>query len=402
MAIPSFSSEIILTSSPDGPIAAHDHLTGAIVSQCSITGSPRNGLAFASGELIAASHITLSASGFIHLFNWWSSSVLQSIPVPEPVAPLVATPHGSFLFAGGLSGSIYVLSLPSGDVFHSFHAHRHPVSCLTINADGSLLLSGGDDGMIAVFPIISLLDISSVESNDESIQALYQFTAHSMSVTGIASGTGGCNSIFITCSLDCMIKFWSLANGACLRTVNLECGLWSVIMDSTNAEAYVGGSDGRVYVVPVKMMRRRRFSGEEEEVVAWPAEESCGAVIALAMSNGNRNVVSASEDGIITIWDSGQVVRAVRPGRSSISGLLVAKGVSRATGVRRDVAVGFNAVGSMSCVEGMCKEVKEVEEMEECLNIVVKDRRRAIDSLEAAINTYKKLLCLLLKEAKGG
>ncbi|KAJ0965395.1 hypothetical protein J5N97_026533 [Dioscorea zingiberensis] len=272
--------------------------TGAIVSQYSATLSPRNGLAFASSELIAASHISLSAAGFIHLFNWWSSSVLRSIPVLEPVAPLVATPQGSYLFAGGLSG--------------------------------------------------------------------------------IASGcTGGCNSIFITCSLDCMIKFWSLANGACLRTVHLECGKWSVIMDSTNAKAYVGGYDGRVYVVPVKIMRRR-FSGEEDrEVVAWLAEESGGAVIALAMLNGDQNVASASEDGVMTIWDSRQVVWVVRYGRSSISGLLVVKGVSRATRVRRDVAVGFNVVGRMSLVEGMYKVVKEVEEMEECLNVVVKDRRRA-------------------------
>ncbi|KAF6153800.1 hypothetical protein GIB67_001033 [Kingdonia uniflora] len=36
------------------------------------------------------------------------------------------------------------------------------------------------------------------------------------------------------------------------------------------------------------------------------------------------------------------------------------------------------------------------------LSIVVKDRRRAIDRLEAAIGTYQRLLGLILKEDKGG
>ncbi|KAM0943080.1 putative transcription factor WD40-like family [Dioscorea sansibarensis] len=333
------ATDIILTSSTDGPIIAQDHLTGAVLGQFSVTRSPRKGLAFTSGGLIAASHVTLSASGFIHLFNWWSSSVFQSVPLPEPVAPLVATPNGSFLFAGGLSGRIYILSLPSCDLIRSCQAHQRTVSCLNINSDGSLVISGSDDGTIAVFPIISLIDISSTESSDDdSVQTLYRFIAHSMSITGIASGTGGCNSIFISCSLDCMIKFWSLANGACLRTVHLQCPLWSVILDSTDGEAYAGGSVGRVYAVAVKKRRRRRrLSGEEDGVVAWSAEESGGAVVALAMVNGDRNLVSASEDGMITIWEAGQVVKVLRHGQNGVSDLLVARGVSRAArGVRRD------------------------------------------------------------------
>ncbi|KAH7674344.1 pre-rRNA-processing protein IPI3 protein [Dioscorea alata] len=397
------ATDIILTSSTDGPIIAQDHITGAVLAQFSVTRSPRKGLTFTSGGLIAASHVTPSASGFIHLFNWWSSSVLQSVPVPEPVAPLVATPNGSFLFAGGLSGHIYILSLPSCDLLRSFPAHQRTVSCLTINSDGSLVISGSDDGTIAVFQIISLLDISSTESSDDNtVQTLYKFIAHSMSITGIASGsTGGCNSIIISCSLDCMIKFWSLANGACLRTVHLQCALWSVILDLTDAEAYAGGSDGRVYGVALKKMRRRGLSGDEDGVVAWSAEESGGAVIALAMVNGDRNLVSASEDGTIMMWEAGQVVKILRHGQNGVSDLLVARGVSRAAGgVRRDEGnCFFNGLSSMPCVEGMHRDVKEMEEMQQWLGVVVKDRRRAIDVLETAIKTYKRLLGLLLKEA---
>ncbi|KAF6153798.1 hypothetical protein GIB67_001031 [Kingdonia uniflora] len=47
------------------------------------------------------------------------------------------------------------------------------------------------------------------------------------------------------------------------------------------------------------------------------------------------------------------------------------------------------------------RPVRELSHMEEMLSIMVKDRRRAIDRLEAAIGTYQRPLGLLLKEAKG-
>ncbi|KAJ0102531.1 hypothetical protein Patl1_04942 [Pistacia atlantica] len=79
-------------------------------------------------------------------------------PLPEPVAPVISTPDGLYLFTGGVSGSIYVISLPSGDILRSFSAHKKPVTCLEISIDGSLLISGGDDGRIVTVPIFQLVD----------------------------------------------------------------------------------------------------------------------------------------------------------------------------------------------------------------------------------------------------
>lgn len=135
--------ELILTTSFEGPITAYDASSGASVARFTGSRSPRRGLALVGKAFIAASHISpITASGSIHLYNWWSPTAFHKLPVPEPVAPLTATSDGSFLFAGGLSGCVYALSVPSGDILGSLHVHTKSVSCLGISEDGSLLVSG--------------------------------------------------------------------------------------------------------------------------------------------------------------------------------------------------------------------------------------------------------------------
>ncbi|KAJ6423514.1 hypothetical protein OIU84_024471 [Salix udensis] len=150
---------VVLTSSPDGPVTAYDIFSGTALARFSGSRSPRHGIVLAGKAYVAVSHVSsTTSSGSIHLYNWWSPTAFHHLPVPEPVAPLAATPDGSFLFAGGLSGNIYALSIPSGNILKSFPAHTKPVSCLTISNDGSLLVSGGDDGTILAAPIFQLVE----------------------------------------------------------------------------------------------------------------------------------------------------------------------------------------------------------------------------------------------------
>ncbi|KAL5977585.1 hypothetical protein ACLOJK_041483 [Asimina triloba] len=412
--------EIILASTSEGPITAYDADTGTLLACFSNNSrsSPCKGLALAGKTMIATSHIS-NACYTICLYHWCSSAPFRHLPIPEPIAPLTATIDGSYLFCGGLSGQIHVLSLPSGNVFRSFPIHSRPISCLTINVegDGSLLISGGDDGVIAILPIIKLLDVNArLEDNSSDSQlTLHKFVAHPLSITAIAVSPCSCISTIVSCSLDCTCKFWSLASGTHLRTVRFPCVIWCVAMDPTMWEFYAGGSDGKVYVGELKVVSRRkwfsRMRDEETGVVAW-AEEHNGAITALALVDYGRCLVSASEDGSMKMWDveCGRVIRVVEQERSStIRDLVVAKGVRSSRGV---VGIGSNDGYAMQHgeIEGFSgrevarrrRPVKEVMEMEECLAEVVKDRRRAVDTLEASIATYERLLTLFLNEAKGG
>ena len=394
------SREIILTSSSDSPITAYDPLSSTALARFSGSRSPRHGLALAGNNLIAASHVSpnTASSGFIQLYNWWSSAAFQCIHVPEPVAPIVAIPDGSYLFSGGISGRVYTFSLPSGDLCCSFQAHRQPVSCLAINEDSTLLISGSDDGTISVFPILRLLDVSSGEHGAAQL-VLYQFAAHNSAVTCIALGPGGCNPSIVSSSFDGTCKFWSITDGAHLQTIQFPCPMWCITVDPSNSAAYAGGSDGRVYAIPMK--RRWRRQGVEVEV--WDAEPT-GAVMSVAMVKGNKNLVSASEEGIIRIWEveSGSVAKVFGQERSgTVSDLLVANVFG--SGRKKVEVAKCNGISSQGlCEREIYRKVRDAEEMEEWLGVVVKDRRRAINMLEVTIDTYERLLGLLLKEAKGG
>lgn len=393
--------DIVLASSPDGPIIAYDASTGATLTHFFDSRSPRRGLALAGKTFIAASHVSpTTGSGSIRLYNWWSSTAFHNLPVPEPVAPLASTSDGSYLFAGGLSGCVYPLSLPSGDVLKSFPAHRKPVSCLRISTDGSLLISGSDDGTIVVVSIFQLVGLSENGQKEEDL-ILHKFSAHSGAVTAIVSGARLCNSNIISCSLDGTCKFWSLLRGTHLRTVVFPCTILGIALDPTESELYAAGSDGSVYNVGIS----KRPASQGREVVAWEQKHR-GPVVSLTTVNEGMNLISASEDGCVWVWkvDEGKVVMELGDCMANISDLVVASGVSYGTGHR---GTAFNGSEDWRST-GLCGEklvrfpVKETMEMEDVLRVGEKERSRAIDMLESAIGMYEKLLELILKEAKRG
>ncbi|KAG2681565.1 hypothetical protein I3843_11G151400 [Carya illinoinensis] len=398
----SSSHEIILTSSPDGPIIAYDASSGAILASFIGSRSPRQGLVLVGNTFVAASHISsATASASIHLYNWWSSSAFHHLPLPEPVAPITATSDGLYLFAGGLSGSIHALSVPSGNLLKSLTAHEKPVSCLKISNDRSLLISGGDDGAVVVVPIFRLVEASTNENGGNII--LHRFPAHADSVTDITLGVGFCNSTIISCSLDCTCKFWNLSRGTHLRTVAFPCAIFGVALDPIEYEFHAAGSDGSLYKGTLKVGSKKLVS-QGGELVKWTQEHD-GAVISLGLTNEGRNLVSAAEDGSvwIRVITTGEIIMALKNEMGSISDMVVSTGISygKGHGVGGTSATAESGNWSLAGRE-LSFPMKQTLEMEEILTSVAKDRSRTIDMLESAIDMYEKLLELILKEAKEG
>ncbi|XP_044507082.1 protein ROOT INITIATION DEFECTIVE 3-like isoform X2 [Mangifera indica] len=363
--------EVILTSSPEGPILAYNPSSGAALARFSSSRSPRRGLGFAGKTFIVASHISpTTASGSIHLYNWWASTPLHNLPVPEPVAPLVSTPDGSYLFTGGISGSIYVISLPSGDILRSFAAHKKPVTCLEISVDGSLLISGGDDGRIVTAPIFQLVD-------------------HHAS--------------------DCTCKLWRL-NGIHLHTLTFPSAIMGVTLDPTQTEIYAAGSDGLIYRGNLKVESEKPKIQDNE--LTTMAQKHTGMVVSVAMANEGKNLVSASEDGSVYIWEveSGEVLFVLGNETGSISEMVVvASGIGESKGCGNGNESGkvenYENGGGVFEVYGeelLRRSMKENLDLEEVLQVATNNRGKAIDMLESAISMYEKLLELILKEAMRG
>ncbi|KAK6270216.1 hypothetical protein POUND7_007321 [Theobroma cacao] len=392
----SSSHPIVLTSSPDGPITAFDSASGIPLCHFSGSRSPCHGLALVGSSFIAASHVSSeTASGSIHLYNWWSSTALHNFPVPEPVAPLAASPDGLYLFAGGLSGCIYALSVPSGDILRSYSAHSKPVSCLRIGEDGSLLISGGDDGTISFVPIFQLVEASpDQDSRDLMMQG---FVAHDGSVTEIAQ----CNSSIISCSMDCTIKFWGQLDGTNLRTVTFPCAVMGVALDQMKTEFFAAGSDGFIYKGSLNVGSKKHVN-RGREFITWPQKHD-GGIVSLVMTSEGKNLVSASEDGQVYIWEieTGQVIMGLGNDMGSISDMVVANGMGQGLKVGKRANNSCDEYGGLNGVE-LSRSLKDTLDLEDVLKVAAKDRTRAIDMLESAISMYERLLELILKEAKRG
>ena len=116
--------------------------------------------------------------------------------------------------------------------------------------------------------------------------------------------------------------------------------------------------------------------------------------MSVAMVNGNKKLASASEEGITRIWEveSGSVAQVFGHERGgTVSHLLVANVFG--SGRKKDEVTKCSGTSSQGFCEGeIIRKVRDAEEMEGWLGVVVKDRRRATDMLEVIIGTYGRLL----------
>ncbi|KAI3753648.1 hypothetical protein L2E82_25707 [Cichorium intybus] len=385
--------EVVLTASPDGPITAYDPYSGTVVGRFNGNRCPRNGICILGNDVFAATHISPeTGAGSVRIYYWWSTSCTKSVPLPEPVAPLVASVDGSYIFSGGISGQIHSVVVDSGDVIRSFPAHEKPVSCLAINYDGSLILSGSDDGTIAVIPIFLLLDASF--DADSRYSSYTRFTGHESSVTGLTTGVGRCGGIMISCSLDCTCKVWTLVNGIHLQTVRFPDEVWCMVLNPSETELFVAGIEGMIYKRRLKVETRKQVAGGK--TVVW-AEMHGGGVVAMEMLGYGRILLTVSENGEICAWqvDGGKMISGFGEKIGGVSGVVVNGGGGFA---KREV--GSEECDGYGGGEEMRKAVKEVAAMDDALKVAVEDRSRAISNLESAIEINEKMLKLMLKEAK--
>ncbi|KAL8205430.1 hypothetical protein R6Q57_008981 [Mikania cordata] len=379
------SPETILTASSDGPITTFDPYTGTVLVRYNGSQCPRNGITLIGDNQFAASHVSPeTGAGSVNLYYWWSPSCARNIPLPEPVAPIAATTDGSYLFSGGVSGRIHSVMVLSGELIRSFHAHVKPVSCITISCDGSLILSGSDDGTIAIIPTLLLLDCCM-----DKYSNIKRFAGHKLPVTGLTTGMGRSDGIIISSSLDCTCKVWSVVNGSHLQTVKFAGEIWCMVMDPSETELYAAGAGGVIYKRKLKVETRKQGG----ETVVWGGVHG-GAVVAMVMLNYGGTLLSVCENGGIYAWevDSGRMIGGCIENVGGVCGVVVVKhggGFGRRGGESSGYG-GGRVVG---------KAVMEVTEMTEALNVVVEDRWRAISNFASAIEINEKLLNLMLKEA---
>jgi pre-rRNA-processing protein IPI3 len=149
---------VVVSSSTDAGVTVWDLASGALLSHLRSCASPRNALACVGLHHLAAAQLhkpsSASPGGAVFFWAWHKNQVaFKSYPV-EPIAPLACTSDGAYLSGGGASGRIYFWEVASGRLLRVWPAHYKAVSCLVFSEDDSLLISGADDGLVNVWPLL--------------------------------------------------------------------------------------------------------------------------------------------------------------------------------------------------------------------------------------------------------
>ncbi|MEW5316242.1 MAG: hypothetical protein WDW38_007623 [Sanguina aurantia] len=329
-------------SLPDSNITAWDLRTGTNLTSYKPSSSSRNGLCCVGRDYLAAAQTNKDA---LHFFAHHKDQSVQRSFTVERTAALASSMDGTYLAAGGASGTIYLWEVGSGRLLRTWAAHYKAVSVLAFAEGGSVLVSGGDDTLVNVWLLADLLDVGldPMSAEYSRPQPLHAWCEHTLPVTSLAVGLGEVNAVVATVSLDRTLQLHAMSDGRLLLNARLPCALHCVALDPGEHAVYAGGSDGCIYEVSLT-----GANGGSGSSSAHPQGASAGSGASLSELSGGSHVqrmeghsrvvnslavsldgellVSGSDDGTARVWDlrSRQAVQVISaPGAAPVTSVLV-------------------------------------------------------------------------------
>lgn len=313
---------MIASSPTDAGISCFDLLSGAEHLRYRTCASPPHSLISVGGRYLAASQVRDAAANSGSVFYWsWNKPQVEVKCFPsEPINTLVCDDEGSFIIGGGVSGDIYIWQVATGRLLKKWHAHYRAVSRL-VYVDQSTLISGAEDGCVRVWSLLMIFD--DIRRNEAKHLFEYSFTEHSLRVTDIVIGHGGCNAIIISASEDRTCKVWSLSKGKLLRNIVFPSVIDAIALDPGEHVFYAGGRDGKIYIAALHA-QPTSTSNYGLHIVGTLSDHS-KAVTCLAFAVNGHHLVSGSEDGMIRVWDtrSRNIIRILKHAKGPVNNLLI-------------------------------------------------------------------------------
>lgn len=314
---------MLASSATDAGIGCWDLHSGAELLRYRSCASPSHGLVCVGGRFLASSQLRepSASSGSVLYWSWNKPhSEVKSFP-SEPINPLISNSDGTYIVGGGVSGDIYLWEVPTGRLLRKWHAHYRAVTCLAFSDDQSLLISGAEDGAVRVWSLLMIFD--DVRREQAKYLYDYSFSEHTLRVTDIATGYGGCNAIIVSASEDRTCKVWSLSKGKLLRDIVFPSIIDTIALDPGEHVFYAGGRDGKIYIAALTAQGTSSNS-YGMHIIGSLADHS-KAVTCLSFDANGVLLVSGYEDGMVRVWDTKtrNIVRIFKHGKGPVNNILV-------------------------------------------------------------------------------
>ncbi|KAL7245223.1 hypothetical protein ACSBR2_000527 [Camellia fascicularis] len=316
---------VIASSATDAGIGCWDLHSGAEHLRYRSCSSPPHGLVSVAGLFLASSQLRdpSSSSGSVLYWSWNKPHVEVKCFPAEPINPLASNSDGTYIVGGGVSGEIYLWEVATGRLLKKWHAHYRAVTCLVFADDQSLLISGAEDGSVRVWSLLMIFD----DMRREQARHIYEysFSEHTLRVTDIASGYGGCNAIIVSASEDRTCKVWSLSKGKLLRSTLFPSIIDAIALDPGEHVFYAGGKDGKIYIASLNSQGTSNNS-YGMHIIGSLADHS-KAVTCLAFAADGVLLVSGYEDGMVRVWDTKthNIIRVLKHAKGPVNNILVVR-----------------------------------------------------------------------------
>ncbi|CAG9539200.1 unnamed protein product [Cercopithifilaria johnstoni] len=274
------------------------------VSCWSYKGNELQGAVTGSVEMLGSNRfiVVTKDKPLLHLLSMGNSKRLHVKSVlPKSVRHLAVTPDGSVLFAA-VDNQIYVWIIATGELVAIINGHYRSISSLLLNSDGSLLVSGAEDGSLYVFIVAELM---SAHPTLEHAIPFRQWRPHSLSVSNIAV-TRHSNVRILSCSKDHTAALHSVIANICLLKISCDMALSSCAIDPAECRLFLGAVDGSLVQLDLYTLNKTEVSvviGEESVRTLPQFKGHSAELVWLDVNHDGSLLASGDVCGIYVIWD---------------------------------------------------------------------------------------------------
>ncbi|CAD7953894.1 unnamed protein product [Amoebophrya sp. A25] len=190
-------------------------------------------------QTVATSKAGTSGSNKMGGSGTFGAAPFYRASLPEKLGCMLFSACGEYLFAGSESGKIYVWHVRTGQLVNCFpHAHYQAVATLALSPSDDLLVSGSQEGGVAVWTNLYRKNQSSSQSNE-----LRRWTGHTLGVTKVLFCEDG--GSVVSGSLDHSVRQCDIFTGRELRNFQLLSPVHSLAL-GPSGDLYAGLSRGCV------------------------------------------------------------------------------------------------------------------------------------------------------------
>ncbi|OII72085.1 uncharacterized protein cubi_01418 [Cryptosporidium ubiquitum] len=184
----------------------------------------------------------------LHIWNNKSEPIYR-VSLPEIIKCCEFQDDGGVVYAGGLSGTIYIWVVTTGQLLNCWLPHYKPINKMRLIQSNSVLVSCSDDCYIQAFLVSELL-----ESNNSSVfpKPIIKWNVHSASINDFFTlnlSSNFLNQSIISVGGDFSLNFLTFKSEKPQASLNFSTQLHSCTSSECGKLLFVGGGNGTIYKI---------------------------------------------------------------------------------------------------------------------------------------------------------